>query len=188
MVMLSLSMIVRNEETRLDACLASVKGFVDEMVVVDTGSEDRTVAIAEAAGARVEQIPWPGDFAPARNTALTFLSGEWVLVLDADEQLRPEAIPELKTLMADPNVLVINLLRFEVGAAMAPYSSVSRLFRRHPQIQWSGPYHSMVDDSAQALIAQEPHWTVAHCREPALLHEGYRPEPVSYTHLRAHET
>ena len=176
MVMLSLSMIVRNEEARLGACLASVKGFVDEMVVVDTGSEDRTIAIAEAAGARVEQIAWPGDFAPARNTALTFLSGDWVLVLDADEQLRPEAIPELKTLMADPNVLVINLLRFEVGAAMAPYSSVSRLFRRHPQIQWSGPYHSMVDDSAQALIAQEPHWTVAHCREPALLHEGYRPE------------
>ena len=176
MVMLSLSMIVRNEEARLGACLASVKGFVDEMVVVDTGSEDRTIAIAEAAGARVEQIPWPGDFAPARNTALTFLSGDWVLVLDADEQLRPEAIPELKTLMADPNVLVINLLRFEVGAAMAPYSSVSRLFRRHPQIQWSGPYHSMVDDSVQALITQEPHWTVAHCREPALLHEGYRPE------------
>lgn len=176
MVMLSLSMIVRNEETRLAACLASVQGFVDEMVVVDTGSEDNTIAISEAAGARVEQIPWPGDFAPARNTALTFLNGDWVLVLDADEQLRAEAIPELQRLMADPNVVVINLLRFELGAAMAPYSSVSRLFRRHPRIQWSRPYHSMVDDSVQALIADEPHWTVAHCQTPALLHHGYRPE------------
>ena len=68
--MLSLSMIVRNEEARLGECLRSVQGFADELVVVDTGSTDATVAIAEAAGARVEQIPWPGDFAPARNQAL----------------------------------------------------------------------------------------------------------------------
>ena len=121
--MLSLSMIVRNEEARLVECLRSVQGFADELVVVDTGSTDATVAIAEAAGARVEQIPWPGDFAPARNQALEFLKGDWVLVLDADEQLRPEAIPALKALMAQPDVLVINLLRYEVGAAMAPYSS-----------------------------------------------------------------
>ena len=79
--MLSLSMIVRNEEARLAGCLESVRGFVDEMVLVDTGSNDGTIAIAEAAGARVEQIPWPGDFAPARNTALEFLTGDWVLVL-----------------------------------------------------------------------------------------------------------
>ena len=98
--MLSLSMIVRDEEAHLGECLRSVQGFADEMVVVDTGSTDATVAIAEAAGARVEQIPWPGDFAPARNQALEFLNGDWVLVLDADEQLRPEAIPALKALMA----------------------------------------------------------------------------------------
>ena len=73
--MLSLSMIVRDEEARLGECLRSVQGFADEMVVVDTGSTDATVAIAEAAGARVEQIPWPGDFAPARNQAMEFLNG-----------------------------------------------------------------------------------------------------------------
>ena len=86
--MLSLSMIVRDEEARLGECLRSVRGFADEMVVVDTGSTDATVAIAEAAGARVEQITWPGDFAPARNQALEFLPCDWGLVLDADEQLR----------------------------------------------------------------------------------------------------
>jgi glycosyltransferase involved in cell wall biosynthesis len=114
--MLSLSMIVRNEEARLAACLASVKGFADEMVLVDTGSVDATVAIAEQAGARVERMEWPGDFAPARNHALQYLKGDWVLVLDADEQLRPEVIPSLKALMAQPDVLVINLLRYEIGA------------------------------------------------------------------------
>ena len=179
--MLSLSMIVRNEEARLAACLASVKGLADELVVVDTGSTDGTIAVAEAAGARVERIDWPGDFAPARNRAMDFLSGDWVLVLDADEQLRPEVIPSLKALMAQPDVLVINLLRLELGAAMAPYSNVSRLFRRHPGIRWSKPYHSMIDDSVQVLMEQEPHWRIADCREPAILHDGYRPELLAGT-------
>ncbi|RPF82773.1 MAG: glycosyltransferase [Synechococcus sp. TMED20] len=179
--MLSLSMIVRNEEARLAACLASVKGLADELVVVDTGSTDGTIAVAEAAGARVERIEWPGDFAPARNHAMDFLSGDWVLVLDADEQLRPEVIPSLKALMAQPDVLVINLLRYELGAAMAPYSNVSRLFRRHPGIRWSKPYHSMIDDSVQVLLEQETHWRIADCREPAILHDGYRPELLAGT-------
>ena len=174
--MLSFSMIVLNEEARLAGCLASVRELANEMVVVDTGSTDATIAVAEAAGARVEQVEWPGDFAPARNTALTFLKGDWVLVLDADEQLRAEAIPALKALMAQPDVLVINLLRYEVGAAMAPYSSVSRLFRRHPSIQWSRPYHSMIDDSVRTLLETEPQWRIADCSEPAILHDGYRPE------------
>ncbi len=179
--MLSLSMIVRNEQERLGACLDSVKAFTDEMVIVDTGSTDNTIAIAKAAGARVEQIPWPGDFAPARNVALEFVTGDWVLVLDADECLRAEAVPALKALMAQPDVLVINLLRHEQGAAMAPYSSVSRLFRRHPRIRWSRPYHSMVDDSVRELLQDEPHWRIADCSEPALLHDGYRPEQLQGT-------
>ena len=174
--MLSLSMIVRDEAERIEACLASVKGLVDEMVVVDTGSKDDTVQRATTAGARVEHLSWPGDFAPARNAALEMVQGDWVLVLDADEQLLPDAIPALKELMEQPDVLVINLLRFERGAAMAPYSSVSRLFRRHPRVQWSRPYHSMIDDSVEALLQNEPHWKVVDCGVPALLHDGYRPE------------
>ena len=179
--MLSLSMIVRDEATRIEACLQSVQDFVDEMVVVDTGSTDETVALAQACGARVEHLEWPGDFAPARNAALEHVKGDWVLVLDADEQLRTEAIPKLKALMAQPDVLVINLLRHELGAAMAPYSNVSRLFRRHPRIQWSKPYHSMIDESVADLMRDEPQWRIANCAEPALLHDGYRPELLSGT-------
>jgi tetratricopeptide (TPR) repeat protein len=174
--MLSLSMIVRDEAAQIEDCLRSVQGFADEMVVVDTGSSDDTVARAQALGARVEQIPWPGDFAPARNQALQWVSGDWVLVLDADERLRPEAWAPLRALMAQPDVLLINLLRHERGAAQSPYSNVSRLFRRHPAIQWSRAYHSMVDDSVAELLQREPHWRIADCPEPALLHDGYRPE------------
>jgi tetratricopeptide (TPR) repeat protein len=174
--MLSLSMIVRDEAAQIEDCLRSVQGFVDEMVVVDTGSIDNTIALAMGMGARVEQIPWPGDFAPARNQALEFLRGDWVLVLDADERLRPEAVAPLRALMAQPDVLLINLLRHERGAVQSPYSNVSRLFRRHPAIRWSRAYHSMVDDSVAELLLQEPHWRIADCSEPALIHDGYRPE------------
>jgi tetratricopeptide (TPR) repeat protein len=174
--MLSLSMIVRDEAAQIEDCLRSVQGFVDEMVVVDTGSTDNTVALAQALGARVEQIDWPGDFAPARNQALQWVSGDWVLVLDADERLRPEAMAPLRALMAQPDVLLINLLRHERGAVQSPYSNVSRLFRRHPAIRWSRAYHSMVDDSVADLLQQESHWRIADCPEPALLHDGYRPE------------
>ena len=177
--MLSLSMIVRDEAERLAACLRSVQGFVDEMVVVDTGSSDDTVAIAEGLGATVHRIDWPGDFAPARNQALQWVSGDWVLVLDADEQLRPEAREPLRQLMEQPELLLVNLLRQELGAIQSPYSNVSRLFRRHTAIRWSRAYHSLVDDSVAELLQREPHWRIADCSTPALLHDGYRPELLS---------
>jgi tetratricopeptide (TPR) repeat protein len=180
--MLSLSMIVRDEAERLERCLSSVAGFVDEMVLLDTGSTDDTVAIAERCGAVVHHLSWPGDFAPARNAALTHVRGDWVLVLDADEVLTEQAREPLRQLMADPDLLLINLLRHELGAAQAPYSNVSRLFRRHPAISWSRRYHAMVDDSVAAELAREPRWRIADCLVPALLHDGYRPELLASGH------
>jgi tetratricopeptide (TPR) repeat protein len=134
------------------------------------------VAIAERCGAVVHQTEWPGDFGPARNQALEHVRGDWVLVLDADEVLCEQAQEPLRRLMAEPDALLINLLRHELGAAQAPYSNVSRLFRRHPAVRWSGRYHAMVDDSVAALLEREPHWRVFDCPVPALLHEGYTPE------------
>ena len=84
MALLTAALIVKNEERDLSRCLASLDG-VDEIVVVDTGSTDATVAIAEEAGARVRKIPWNHDFAAARNQALDACVGDWILVIDADE-------------------------------------------------------------------------------------------------------
>ncbi len=176
MSQLSLSMIVRDEAAQLRQCLESVASFVDEMVVLDTGSSDDSVAIAESCGAQVHHMDWPGDFAPARNRALELVHGDWVLVLDADERLLPQAKEPLRELIEQPDLLVINLLRAEEGAVQSPYSSVSRLFRRHRAIRWSRPYHAMVDDSVMALLEREPHWRVLQWNEPALSHGGYRPE------------
>jgi len=85
MVTLSLAMIVRDEAGALGHCLGSVRDLVDEMVVVDTGSTDGTVAIAESFGARIGDFPWCDDFAAARNESLRLCTGDWVLLLDADE-------------------------------------------------------------------------------------------------------
>ena len=176
--MLSLSMIVRDEESSIAACLESVIDFVDEIVVLDTGSVDNTASIAEKFGAKVFHLPWPGDFAPARNEALKLVAGDWVLVLDADEKLRYEAIKEMQNIISSNEVLLVNLLRYEVGSLISPYSTVSRLFRKHPRIEWRRSYHSMVDDSIKEILVEEPWWKIVNCSEPALIHVGYHPDAL----------
>ena len=97
-------MIVRNEAERLGACLDSLQGLVDETVVVDTGSTDATVAIAEARGAKVHAFTWVDDFAAARNESLRQCSGDWVLVLDADERLDAEGAAAIRGALDRPEV------------------------------------------------------------------------------------
>ena len=95
---LALSMIVRNAEADLPACLESVRGLVSEILVADTGSTDATPEVARRHGAHVLSIPWEQDFALARNRALAQLRADWVLVLDADERLDPAAARLLPSL------------------------------------------------------------------------------------------
>ncbi|MEB3231125.1 MAG: glycosyltransferase, partial [Leptolyngbyaceae bacterium] len=180
MATLSLCMIVKNEAERLAACLASAQPFVDEMVLVDTGSTDETVAIAQQFPTTIHHHPWENDFAVARNQALQYVTGEWVLVLDADERLTSDAGTQIRQLINQKsNYLVINLVRQEIGATQSPYSLVSRLFRCHPAIKFTRPYHAMVDDSVTAIMEQEPQWTVAELAGVAILHEGYGAEAIA---------
>lgn len=176
---LSLCMIVKNEEEALPQALSSVQGIVDEMVILDTGSTDRTVEIAKDFGAKVEHFEWCNDFSAARNAALNHVQGQWVLVLDADEVLAPAIVPELKQAIAFAPRLVINLLRQEVGAVQSPYSLVSRLFRNHPEVRFSRPYHALVDDSVMQLRQREPHWQVISLSTVAILHYGYQPDAIA---------
>jgi len=85
--LLSVCMIVRDEESNLDRCLRSVRQIADEIIVVDTGSQDRTVEIARRFGAKVSHFEWCDDFAAARNAALAQATGQWILQMDADEEL-----------------------------------------------------------------------------------------------------
>jgi tetratricopeptide (TPR) repeat protein len=97
---LSLCMIVRDEAARLGACLNAIKPLADEIVIVDTGSADRSMDIGRAFGARVAAFEWCKDFAAARNATLDMARGRWVLVLDADEIIAERDFDRLRKLMA----------------------------------------------------------------------------------------
>jgi tetratricopeptide (TPR) repeat protein len=101
MTTLALSMIVRDVALCLPVCLDSVRGIVDEMVIADTGSRDETIEVALRFQARVIPVTWADDFAAARNQALAAVKSDWVLVLDADEQLGPFAGLQIRSLLAD---------------------------------------------------------------------------------------
>ncbi len=171
---LSLCMIVKNEEANLPRCLTSVRDAVDEIVILDTGSTDRTPEIAKEFGAKVHHFEWPNDFSIARNQSLKYVRGDWVLVLDADETLAKNIAPVLRQLIQEEQYLLINLVRQEIGASQSPYSLVSRLFRRHPGLYFSRPYHAMIDESVEHVLSQEPHWQIGSLEDVALLHDGYR--------------
>src|SRR5262249_25313011 len=95
-VKVSLCMIVRNEEANLPECLESVADLVDEMIVVDTGSNDRTKEVALNCGAKVFDFPWVDHFAAARNESLRYATGRWIFWLDADDCLDEENRTKLR--------------------------------------------------------------------------------------------
>jgi glycosyltransferase involved in cell wall biosynthesis len=97
----SLCMIVKNEAACLGRCLKSVADQVDEIIIVDTGSTDSTVAIAEDFGARIFHHPWKNDFSKHRNQSLGYAKGKWILIMDADEELFGEDGPRLREITQD---------------------------------------------------------------------------------------
>lgn len=97
--MLSICMIVKNEEQSLAECLQSIQGLADELIIADTGSEDRTVEIAKQFGARVEHFTWCDDFAAARNFSISKATGQWILWLDADDRVLEEDKSRIRALV-----------------------------------------------------------------------------------------
>ena len=163
----SLCMIVKDEETNLARCLASVKPIVDEMIVVDTGSTDRTRVIAEFFGARVFDFEWRGDFAEARNFSLSKAEGGWILIMDADEVIstldydhfrkltnkKPSRITAYSIITRNYCHIANNVgwnpndgyyAGEEAGIGWLPSEKV-RLFSNNKKIRFEGAVHEMVD-------------------------------------------
>lgn len=169
---LSLCMIVRNEARHLSRCLTSVQGLVREIVVLDTGSTDETVQIAERHGARIAERPWNDNFSELRNLTLRLASSAWILVLDADEELRDWDAETLRRLMADEKVhgYFLPFVHY-VGAGgdnVYVTDQVCRLFRKHEGILFRGQIHEEVAGSIREL----PGGTVAYADLP-VHHYGY---------------
>lgn len=160
--LLTAALIARDEEEHLPRCLGSLAGLVDEIVVVDTGSDDDTVAIARAFGATVVETDWQEDFSVPRNLALQHASGRWVLSIDADEWIE-QAPPLGELLAADGIAAYMVLLRPARG--YTPYREC-RLFRNAPEARFDGRIHERILPSLAGVGA------VARC--PLLIgHSGY---------------
>lgn len=145
---LSLCMIVKNEEEDLPRCLRSVQGVVDEIIVVDTGSTDQTVEIAARFGAKIYRFPWTGDFSAARNVSLAKATGDWIIFLDADEELVAEDGPRLRELIASGSadgyyVTEINFVGDRPGID-AVINTTFRVFRNRPEYRFSGAIHEQI--------------------------------------------
>jgi len=145
----SLTMIVKNEEENLPACLATAADLVDEVIVVDTGSTDRTKNVATRLGARVFEFTWVDSFAAARNAALSHATGDWIFWLDADDRLDEENRARLRALFAklkDENVAY----GMKCHCFPDPESSTAtivdhvRLFRNLPGIRWKYRVHEQI--------------------------------------------
>lgn len=149
---IALCAIVRNESKNMARFLASVKPYVDEMIVVDTGSDDNTVDIAQQFGAKVNYFKWCDDFAAARNYSLSLATTDWILSLDADEELLCESKQILEQLTASSEILAYTMERQEVFNPdnLTPPIKAT-LFQNNPELRYVNRFHEMLKFNGQDI-------------------------------------
>jgi len=147
-MLLSLACIAKDEEDMIGGLLESVRGLVDEAVVVDTGSSDNTPGLAGQLGARVIRSTWRGSFALARNESLEHCRGDWIIFLDADERAAAKGFRTVRRLLASARedgfyITLINYADLAMRTAVEDIK-VFRVFRNRPEYRFSGNIHEQV--------------------------------------------
>ncbi len=151
---ISVCLIVKNEEKYLDNCLSSVKHIADELIIVDTGSTDRTVEIAQKYTDKVYLHPWKDSFSEARNHYLQYAKGNWIFQIDADEELVQEDIPVIRKAIQKPGldgVMVQIVSKLRNGQSEAIHS-VERIFRNNGVIHYEGRVHNRIVGMKNAKV------------------------------------
>ncbi|HDM75176.1 MAG TPA: glycosyltransferase [Deltaproteobacteria bacterium] len=169
---ISACMIVKNEQEMLPRCLESIKDLIDELVIVDTGSTDKTVEIAQSFGAKVYHHPWENDFSKHRNQSISYATGEWIFIIDADEELVKDDIEIVRTAVDgaahDVTQILMRILDFNRDLNMVTNETYSiRLFRNHIGIHYEGIVHN-------ALIIPWGNYVITPAR---IVHCGYHLSP-----------
>jgi glycosyltransferase involved in cell wall biosynthesis len=143
-------MIVRDSARTLGACLESIRPWVDEMIVVDTGSKDTTPEIAKKYGAKIFHFPWCDDFSAARNESLSHATGEWLLWMDSDDTIDAENGRKLRELVDGPHrpetIAYVAQVHCPHEKDGPDYTAVDhvKLFRNLPELRFEGRIHEQI--------------------------------------------
>jgi tetratricopeptide (TPR) repeat protein len=176
--LISLCMIVKDEEGHLPACLGCVADLVGEIIIVDTGSTDATRDVARHCGAHVHEFSWCDDFAAARNQSLHHATGDWIFWLDADDRIDETNRLRLRSLFANlPDDNVAYLMRYvaleDGGPGRTSAVDHAKLFRNLPQIRWEYRVHEQILPAVTRLGGRiQPTEVVIH-------HLGYQDAAVA---------
>lgn len=171
-------LIVKNEERHLYECLQTLQGYCDEIVVVDTGSSDHTIPIAESFGAKIGLFDWNDDFAEARNHALSLATGDWILWIDADERVASGGHGALLSAVIRPQyggytIPIVNYLNEDESQDQVQHRPC-RLFQRLPGVHFEGRIHEQIAPSIVRMGLP-----IARLEGMTLLHYGYRAGEMS---------
>jgi len=171
---LSICLIIKNEEKYLSRCLSSVENVADEIIVVDTGSTDNSVAIARKFTHHIYNYKWENDFSAARNYGLDKASGDWILILDGDEELGPNCAEALHNTINnnDAEAYLLRIINYTENASALPLSPdlVIRLFRNDPAHRYKGMINEQISDS---IIAAKPDARIDIAEDVYIIHYGY---------------
>ena len=155
MVRISACLIVKNESLLLSRCLESLCSFVDEIIVVDTGSTDNTIEIAHSHGAQVKYFTWIDDFSAARNESLRHARGDWILYIDADEVIDSGNAGKIRREITQKDIMGATVRQCIPQQAenivTAFYIEYCRLFRHHPAIRFEGAIHEQILPSIERI-------------------------------------
>lgn len=172
---ISACMIVKNEENFLEQCLISIKDYVDEIIIVDTGSDDRTVDIAESFGARVYHHQWENHFSKHRNQSFGYAENDWILYIDADEELLTGSgeLMRKAVMEAERNIdaIAVTLECIFNGGKSIAYNNAVRLFRNHRGFYYKGRVHNYIVGVKNVS-----------CYPIRLFHHGYNLDKASMAH------
>lgn len=176
---ISLCMIVKNEGKSLAKCLNSVSSIAHEIIVVDTGSSDSTCEIARQYGAIIHRFPWNNDFSDARNASLELAQGDWILFLDADEELSPDS-REILIQLVENNAIegyflkIMNHIGKEGWIETVP-DLVFRLFRNNKEYRFRGAVHEQI---ANVILEKNSKARFQVAEDLIIIHHGYLDEVI----------
>jgi len=175
---ISAAMIVKNEENMLEECIESFREAVDEIVIVDTGSTDKTVEIAEKFNVKLYHHEWKDDFSEARNFSIKKATGDWIFIIDADERLERKDIPKVRSMKWQENYDVLcfdiySTLPGHLGDANFGKHLSARLFKKKQDIYYYGIVHNVLNIPRKAGVLDVRIYHLGYDLEPEKMRQKF---------------